>query len=68
MPYPDYSIVVTETTTNGVTESDTRLFMSASAAKDFFNVQISNNKRAFLYEKPQPTLFNRNDSQPFVAY
>jgi hypothetical protein len=68
MPYPDYSIVVIETTTNGVTESDTRLFMSVSEAKKVFNAAVSNNQRAFLYEKPQPTLFNRNDTQPFQSY
>jgi hypothetical protein len=65
MPYPAYSIVVIEETTNNVTSLITQVFKSVAEAKVAYTNAINLNKRAFLYEKPQPTSFRRKDSQPF---
>jgi len=65
MPYPVYSIVVVEETTNNVTSLITQVFKTVAEAKVAYTNAINSNKRAFLYEKPQPTSFRRKDSQPF---
>jgi hypothetical protein len=67
MAYPDYSIVIVETTDAGVTTPATSLWSSAADAKAFYVTAVNGGKRAFLYEKPQPTLFNRNDEQPLAG-
>jgi uncharacterized protein (DUF2344 family) len=64
MPYPEYSIVVIEETTNGITEEITLPFKNASEARNIWKDAVNSGKRAFLYEKPQPSSFRRNDSQP----
>ena len=65
MPYPVYSIVVVEETTNNVTSLITQVFKTVAEAKVAYTNAINSNKRSFLYEKPQPTSFRRKDSQPF---
>lgn len=64
MPYPDYSIVIIEETTNGVTEANTVIFKKASDAKNLWRQAVDEGKRAFYYERPLPSSFRRNDSQP----
>jgi hypothetical protein len=64
MPYPDYSIVIIEETTNGITETRTLVFKKASEAKGVWKQAVDDGKRAFYYDKPQPSAFRRNDSQP----
>lgn len=66
MPYPDYSIVIIEETTSGVTEANTFVFKKSSDAKAVWKQAVDEGKRAFYYEKPQPSSFHRNDSQPFA--
>lgn len=64
MPYPVYSFVVIETTTNNVTTSETVPYKQNEDAKNAYKVAIDAGKRAFLYEQPHPSKFRRNDSQP----
>ena len=65
MPYPSYSIVVIETTANNATSSETITFKKNEDAVAVYENAVKAGKRAFLYEKPQPTKFKRNNSQPF---
>jgi hypothetical protein len=67
MPYPAYSIVVTEETVNGVTSLVTRVFNTVAQAKIAYTVAVNEGKRVFLYEKPSPSSFKRKDSQPFAS-
>jgi hypothetical protein len=67
MPYPAYSIVIIESTTNGVTSNETLVFKTKSQAETFYLDAVNEGKRAFLYEQPQPSSFRRNDSQPMSA-
>jgi hypothetical protein len=67
MPYPAYSIVIIESTTNGETSTQTLVFKTISQAKSFYLDAVNEGKRAFLYEQPQPTSFRRKDSQPMSA-
>lgn len=67
MPYPVYSIVVIEETVDNVTELQTFTFKTVSEAKFAYTDAVNANKRAFLYERPQPSSFRRNDSQPMSA-
>lgn len=65
MAYPVYSIVVIEQTVGNATELETFTFKTVAEAKVAYKNAVDANKRAFLYEKPQPTSFKRKDSQPF---
>ena len=65
MPYPSYSIVVIETTVSNTTTSETITFKKNEDAFIVYENAVRAGKRAFLYEKPQPTKFKRNNSQPF---
>jgi hypothetical protein len=67
MPYPAYSIVVVEETTNNVTSLRTEIFKTVGEAKVAYKDAVDAGKRAFLYEKPQPSSFRRKDSQPFAS-
>lgn len=67
MAYPDYSIVIISVTTNGVTNDYAQAFFNDELAKKYYNQAISEGKRAFYFEKPRPTRFVRNDSQPLKA-
>ena len=67
MAFPVYSIVVIEQTVNSVTSLTTQVFKNVAEAKVAYNNAVTANKRAFLYEKPQPTSFKRKDSQPMSA-
>jgi hypothetical protein len=67
MAYPAYSIVVIEQTVNNTTTLTTEIFKSVAEAKIAYKNAVDAEKRAFLYEKPQPTSFKRKDSQPFAA-
>lgn len=67
MPYPAYSIVIIESTTNGVTTQNTLVFKTKAEAKSFYKTAVDAGKRAFIYEEPQPSSFNRKDSQPMSA-
>jgi hypothetical protein len=67
MAFPAYSIVVIEQTVSNVTSLTTQVFKSLADAKIAYNNAVSADKRAFLYEKPQPTSFKRKDSQPMSA-
>ena len=64
MAYPAYSFVVIDTTVEGVTTSAVTVYATPQAAKAAYVVAVNAGKRAYLYEKPLPTLFKRNDSQP----
>lgn len=64
MAYPDYSVVIISVTENGVTNDYAQSFFNDELAKKHYNQAISEGKRAFYYEKPTPTRFVRNDSQP----
>lgn len=65
MSYPNYSIVVVETTVNGVTESETKVYESVMDANRAYKSALNAGNRAFLYEQPEPTKYARNDLQPF---
>ena len=67
MAFPSYSIVVIEQTVSNVTSLTTQVFKSVAGAKVAYNDAVTAGKRAFLYEKPQPTSFKRKDSQPMSA-
>ena len=67
MAYPAYSIVVIEQTVNSVTSLETFTFKTVAEAKVAYKNAVDADKRAFLYEKPQPTSFRRKDSQPMSA-
>ena len=67
MALPAYSIVIVDTTTSGVTTSAATVYNKPSDAKAAYVTAINAGKRAFLYEKPHPTLSHRNDTQPLVA-
>lgn len=67
MPYPAYSIVIIESTTNGVTSSETFVYKTRTLAKEAYIQAVDAGKRAFLYEQPHPTSFKRKDSQPMSA-
>jgi hypothetical protein len=64
MAYPDYSIVIVSVTTNGVTVDYANAFYNEQLAKKYYNESIKEGKRAFYFEKPQPSKFVRNDIQP----
>jgi hypothetical protein len=64
MAYPAYSFVVIDTTVEGVTTSAVTVYTTPQAAKAAYVVAVNAGKRAYLYEKPIPNLFRRNDSQP----
>lgn len=64
MAYPDYSIVIVSVTQNGVTTDYSNAFYNEQLAKKFYENAISEGNRAFYYEKPLPSKFVRNDSQP----
>ncbi len=67
MAYPDYSIVIVSVTENGVTTDYANAFYNDELAKKFYNHSVSEGKRAFYFERPQPTKFERNDAQPLRA-
>jgi hypothetical protein len=67
MAFPAYSIVVIEQTVSNVTSLTTQVFKTVAEAKIAYNDAVSADKRAFLYEKPQPSAFRRKDSQPMSA-
>lgn len=67
MAYPAYSIVVIEQTVSNVTSLTTQVFKTVAEAKNAYKVAVDAGKRAFLYEKPQPTSFRRKDSQPMAS-
>jgi hypothetical protein len=67
MAFPAYSIVVIEQTVNNVTSLETFTFKTVAEAKVAYKAAVDADKRAFLYEKPQPTSFRRKDSQPMSA-
>lgn len=67
MAFPAYSIVVIEQTVNSVTSLETFIFKTVAEAKVAYKNAVDADKRAFLYEKPQPTSFRRKDSQPMSA-
>ena len=64
MAYPDYSIVIIAVTENGVTTDYANAFYNEQLAQNFYNKAIGEGKRAFYFEKPQPSKFARNDAQP----
>jgi hypothetical protein len=67
MAYPNYSIVVVETTVDGVTESETKIYESVLEANSAYQSALKAGNRAFLYEKPVATKHSRNDLQPFPS-
>lgn len=67
MAYPDYSVVIISVTENGVTNDYAQSFFNDELAKKYYTQAVSEGKRAFYYEKPRPTRFVRNDSQPLRA-
>lgn len=67
MAYPAYSIVIVETTVDGVTTRNSTAHMTASDARATYDTATNAGKRAFLYEQPSPTNFSRKDSQPLAV-
>jgi hypothetical protein len=67
MAYPNYSIVVVETTVNGVTESETKIYESVLEANRAYQNALNAGNRVFIYEQPEPTKYARNDLQPFPS-
>lgn len=63
MAYPDYSIVIICVTEGGVTTDYAKSFFTKALAEKYYRKAVSEGKRAFLYEKPQPTKFRRNNAQ-----
>lgn len=64
MAYPNYSIVIIESTVDGATVSHTTAFKTVREAELTYKTAINANKRAFIYKQPEPNHFHRNDSQP----
>lgn len=67
MAKPEYSIVIVETTVTGVTTHAATAYVSQSAAKTAYVAAINAGHRSYLYQKPIPTNFHRNDTQPLAA-
>jgi hypothetical protein len=67
MAYPFYSIVIVETTVNGVTTAETKIYKSALEANRAYMSGLNAGKRVFLYEKPNPTKHTTNSTQPYPA-
>jgi len=67
MASPQYSIVIVDTTSGGVTTHTATAYKTAQLAKAAYISAINSGNRAFLYEQPIPTHFHRNDSQPQPA-
>jgi len=72
MAFPDYSIVHYErpdpvTPANTIVERPL-IFTRVTEARTFYNYCVSQNWRCWLFEKPQPNLFHRNDSITVVPY
>lgn len=67
MANPQYSIVVVETTTSGVTTAAATLYSKPKDARVAYQTAINAGNRAQLFEKPHPTLFHRNDTQPVAT-
>lgn len=68
MAYPDYSVVIVEITNNGVTTPTAMVFSRAEEAKQTYDAYASQGNRCLLFQKPAPTLFHRNDTQPQAGY
>lgn len=66
MSYPDYSVVVVDVTTGGITEPVVFVHFDELVSKKVYRDAILAGNRAFYYEKPKPTLFQRNDTQPII--
>lgn len=66
MAYPDYSIVVIDVTVNGVTTTLSNSYFDSKVAKKIYNDAVTLGHRAFLYEKPTPSDFQRNDSKEII--
>ena len=64
MAYPDYSIVIVSVTQGGVTTDYANAFYNDELAKKFYDKAVTDGKRAFYFERPQPSKFTRNDAQP----
>lgn len=67
MAYPSYSIVIVETTVDGITNRTSTAHLAVDDAKITYKTAINAGKRAFIYEAPAPDGFHRNDSQPFAT-
>ena len=67
MAYPDYSIVIICVTEGGVTTDYAKSFFTKALAEKYYRKAVSEGKRAFLYEKPVPTKFTRNDAQKIAV-
>jgi hypothetical protein len=65
MAYPYYSIVIIEKTVNGVTDSETKIYESVAEANREYRKAIADGNRAYLYEQPTATKYNKNNLQPF---
>lgn len=66
MAYPDYSVVIISVTEGGVTTDFSKAFFNDELANKYYKQAISEGKRAFYYERPSPSKFNRNDQVPLV--
>lgn len=67
MAYPDYTIVVISVTEGGVTTDYAKAFFNDSLAEKYYTKAVSEGKRAFYYERPLPSKFERNDEQKLVV-
>lgn len=68
MAFPDYSILIVEFVNlqSGATERETYLFTDVENAQAAYRAEVAQlNRRVFLFEKPQPTKFHRDDAAAF---
>lgn len=70
MAFPDYSILIVEFANlqSGGTERATYLFTDVKNAQAAYRAELAQPyRRVFLFEKPQPTKFHRDDSCAFPS-
>lgn len=71
MASPDYSILIVEYAdqVSGLTQRVSYLFTYVEDARLAYEAEVTNpDKRVFLFEKPQPTRFHRNDKVSLRPY
>jgi len=65
--YPDYSIVIISVTEGGVTTDYAKCFFNNALADKYYKQAVSEGKRAFYFDRPTPSRFERNDTQKLVV-
>jgi hypothetical protein len=65
MAYPDYSIVIVDRPNPALpleTITESNVFSEATEAKAYYLFCIAQDWRCFLFERPMPSGFRRNDA------